>query len=332
MKKNNSLIGSHMLLLMALDIATIILSYYTALWVRFEFVIKRIPRRFFGELAFYLPLILIITLLVYYLLHLYHSIWKFASLAEAARIIAAYLILLPIMIALNLIPKQRLPWSCLFIAYVLNAAFCFGIRFGYRLLRYLSTENGARATKQDYRILLIGAGQAAREIIKDINLGNHTEMKIFAIVDDEPTKKGRYLEGIRIEGNRDDIMDLVEKYRINNIIFAIPTAPVEERQKILNICKETGCRLQTVPSLHQIIEGKVTVSKLRDVNIADLLGRKEIKVNNEEIFRHIGGKVVMVTGGGGSIGSELCRQIAAAGPKQLIIFDIYENNAYDIQI
>ena len=331
MKKNNSLIGSHMLLLMALDIATIILSYYTALWVRFEFVIKRIPRRFFGELAFYLPLILIITLLVYYLLHLYHSIWKFASLAEAARIIAAYLILLPIMIALNLIPKQRLPWSCLFIAYVLNAAFCFGIRFGYRLLRYLSTENGARATKQDYRILLIGAGQAAREIIKDINLGNHTEMKIFAIVDDEPTKKGRYLEGIRIEGNRDDIMDLVEKYRINNIIFAIPTAPVEERQKILNICKETGCRLQTVPSLHQIIEGKVTVSKLRDVNIADLLGRKEIKVNNEEIFRHIGGKVVMVTGGGGSIGSELCRQIAAAGPKQLIIFDIYENNAYDIQ-
>ena len=331
MKKFNRLTGSHIALFMVLDIASITLSYFAALWVRFEFQIRRIPARFFKELGFYLPVILVITLVIYYLFHLYHSIWKFASLAEAARIIASYLILLPVMIILNLIPKQHLPWSCLFIAYVLNAAFCFGIRFGYRLLRYLSTENGARVTKQDYRILLIGAGQAAREIIKDINLGNHTEMKIFAIVDDEPTKRGRYLEGIRIEGNRDDIMDLVEKYRINNIIFAIPTAPPEERQKILNICKETGCRLQTVPSLHQIIEGEVTVSKLRDVNIADLLGRKEIRVNNEEIFRHISGKVVMVTGGGGSIGSELCRQIAAAGPKQLIIFDIYENNAYDIQ-
>ena len=331
MKKFNRLTGSHIALFMVLDIASITLSYFAALWVRFEFHIRRIPARFFKELGFYLPVILVITLVIYYLFHLYHSIWKFASLAEAARIIASYLILLPVMIILNLIPKQHLPWSCLFIAYVLNAAFCFGIRFGYRLLRYLSTENGARVTKQDYRILLIGAGQAAREIIKDINLGNHTEMKIFAIVDDEPTKRGRYLEGIRIEGNRDDIMDLVEKYRINNIIFAIPTAPPEERQKILNICKETGCRLQTVPSLHQIIEGEVTVSKLRDVNIADLLGRKEIRVNNEEIFRHISGKVVMVTGGGGSIGSELCRQIAAAGPKQLIIFDIYENNAYDIQ-
>ena len=331
MNKQNNLFGKHYLLLLTLDVLSIFLSYWVSLWVRFEFHFRRIPPRFSKELVFFIPVMIAITLVVYYFLHLYHSIWKFVSLAEAARIIEAYLILLPIMVVLNVVPKQRLPWSALFIAYVLNAACCFGIRFGYRLLRYLSTENGARTAKQDYRILLVGAGQAAREIIKDINLGNHTEMKIFTIVDDEPTKRGRYLEGIRIEGGRDDIMNLVEKYRINNIIFAIPTAPPEERQKILNICKETGCRLQTVPSLHQIIEGKVSVSKLRDVNISDLLGRKEIKVNNEEIFRHLSGQVVMVTGGGGSIGSELCRQIAAAKPKQLIIFDIYENNAYDIQ-
>ena len=331
MKFKQRISVTHLFLFVVLDIAAILFSYFFALWVRFDFMINRIPKRYIEATIRFVPVVILVTLVVYYIFHLYHSIWKFASVAEVVWIIEAYLVLLVFVICFNRFPKQKLPWSCIFIAYLLNAVFCFGIRFGYRFLRYVSTESETRTGRLDYRILLVGAGQAAREIIKDINLGNHTDMRICAIVDDEPTKRGRYLEGIRIEGNRNDILDLVEKYRINKIIIAIPTATSKDRTEILDICKESGCQLQTVPSLHEIIEGKVTVSKLRDVNISDLLGREEIQVNNDEIFRHISGQVVMVTGGGGSIGSELCRQIAAAGPKQLIVFDIYENNAYDIQ-
>ena len=318
-------------MIICLDAFTILFSYLFALWVRFDFSIKRIPERFLSMTFRFVPVVIAVTVALYFWRRLYHSIWRYASLAEAFNIIVVYLILAPFLVLYNRVPVQKLPWSCIFIAYVLTGSFCFAIRFGYRLLRYLSAENaGGRKERQD-RVLLIGGGQAARDIIKELQFGEHQNVRVCAVVDDNPIKKGRYMEGVRIVGNRYDIPSVVEEYGINRIIFAISSATPEERRDILNICKDTGCRLQMVPSLAQIVEGEMTVSKLRDVNVIDLLGREEIKVNNDEILEAVQDRVIMVTGGGGSIGSELCRQIAAAAPKQLIIFDIYENNAYDIQ-
>ena len=202
---------------------------------------------------------------------------------------------------------------------------CAVIRFGYRLVRYVGVNRRIQQPGEDKkRVLIVGAGQAAKELINDLRLGGHENYQICTIVDDNPMKIGRYLEGHYIEGDRYKIPELVQKYDIDIIILAIPSASNDDRISILNICKETGCRLKIVPGIYQIVNGDVQVSKLRDVQIEDLLGRDEVKINLAEIKKTIEGKVVMVTGGGGSIGSELCRQIASANPKQLIIFDIYE--------
>ena len=226
----------------------------------------------------------------------------------------------------------KVPRSTYLIGYFLSFCFCAAIRFGYRLLLY---SRGKRAgvvhNKNAEKVLIIGAGQAAKEIISDIRNSHLDEYDICAIVDDNPLKKERYMEGIRIGGNRYDIPEMVKEHGIDKIIFAIPTASPDDRREILDICKETGCKIQTLPGIYQLVNEEVTVSRLRDVDITDLLGREEIKVKLDEITDYIKGKVIMVTGGGGSIGSELCRQIVKYGPEKLIIFDIYENNAYDIE-
>ena len=181
------------------------------------------------------------------------------------------------------------------------------------------------------RIMVIGAGSAGQVIIKEFSRMNQLNSRVCCVIDDNPAKKNRTIEGVPIVGDRHDILAKAEEYDINKIIFAIPSMTGREKKEILNLCKETGCRMQTVPGVYQLINGEVKVSALRDVDISDLLGRDEIKINNQEVFRLISGLTIMVTGGGGSIGSELCRQIAANNPKQLIIFDIYENCAYEIQ-
>lgn len=185
--------------------------------------------------------------------------------------------------------------------------------------------------KKHDRVMIIGAGSAGQALIKEMINSNKIHTQVVCIIDDNPDKNGRVLEGIPIVGNRYTIPEMVRKYEVNRIIYAIPTVHGEDRKEILNICKDTGCRLQTVPGVYQLVNGEVSVSKLRNVEITDLLGRAQVQVNMDEIFSSIKGKTLLVTGGGGSIGSELCRQIAAAGPKQLIIFDMYENNAYEIQ-
>ena len=179
---------------------------------------------------------------------------------------------------------------------------------------------------------MIGAGEAGRQLIREINSNPRLGSRVVCIIDDNPSKRRRYLDGVEIAGGRQEIPDAVKKYQVNKIIFAIPTCDGQDRKEILDICSKTGCRVQAVPGMFQLVNGEVSVSKLRDVELQDLLGRDPIQVNLEEICRYISGKVVMVTGGGGSIGSELCRQIAKSNPEQLIIFDIYENNAYDIQM
>lgn len=276
------------------------------------------------------PIVVVTLLVIYYFCKLYHSVWRFASVSELSRIVLAYLIFIPVFAAEHFIFGFHMPRSTYLIAYTIDFIMCVAIRFSYRIARYWVHRRQNAGTAAE-RVMIIGAGMAARELIADISVSDKVHYNVVCIIDDNAANRGKYIGAVPIVGNREDIPEMADKYSIDRIIFAIPTADSGDRRAILNIAKSTGCHLQTVPGLYQLVNGEVQVSKLRDVEITDLLGRGEIHVNNEEIFDAINGKVILVTGGGGSIGSELCRQIAAASPKQLIIFDIYENNAYAIQ-
>ncbi len=331
MKKVDKKYYLRILLILLADFASVCIAYPMALLVRFDFHFSHIPDMYLSNIRYMLPVIAVITVLVYYLFRLYHSIWRYASLTEVYRIIASYFVIAIALFLVDLIERLNLPRSGLFIGIVLNFILCIGIRFAYRIgrggilqIKPKDVESLAREN-----VMVIGAGSAASELIADLKKGRRYLVR--AIIDDNRTTWGRYLHGIKIGGGREKIIELAEKYDIDRIIFAIPSASAEDKRDILNICKETGCKLQTVPGIAQIVSEEVNVSALRDVSLEDLLERDEIKVNNDEIFAHLTGKTIMVTGGGGSIGSELCRQIAAAKPKLLIIFDIYENNAYQIQ-
>ena len=216
---------------------------------------------------------------------------------------------------------------------MLQTAMVIGIRFSYRFCRYLKEAREQRfgCGEPQKRVMIIGAGDAGRAIIKEILDSRHLTMKVCCVIDDDCNKEGRYINGIPIIGDRSVILKNVEKYKIDKIILAIPSASKEERREILEICKMTKCELKMLPGMYQLIDGELNIGKLRDVEITDLLGRDPIRVNLDEIMGYVEQKVIMVTGGGGSIGSELCRQIAMYNPKQLIIFDVYENNAYEIQ-
>ena len=321
-----------LIILVFYDVIATAFSYFFALAARLDFSFLPYAVHYYTNLAKVLPFLIIIVCAVYYFTHLYHSIWTFAGIVEAYRMVLAYAILAPVNIVFLLLTYSRVPRSTFIIGYFLCFVMCGAIRFGYRLFRYSRFHAAfSDGIQRDERIMIVGAGNAAKELISDIRVSNRGQYDIRVIVDDNPIKKGRYLEGIRIGGNRDDIPRLVKECSVNKIILAIPTLSVSERKKIIEICKETSCKIQTLPALTQIVDEDVRVTKLRDVDITDLLGRDEINVNLDEIMQYIRDKVIMVTGGGGSIGSELCRQVASAKPKQLIIFDIYENNAYDIQ-
>ena len=179
--------------------------------------------------------------------------------------------------------------------------------------------------------MLIGAGNSGQSILRDIHRAKEVREKVCCFIDDNSNKWGRYIDEVPVVGGRDKILEACEKYDIDKIYLTMPSASLGQKTEILNICKETGCELKQLPGMHQFINDEVSVSAMKEVAVEDLLGREPIRVNMDEIFEYIAGKVIMVTGGGGSIGSELCRQIAAHNPKRLIIFDVYENNAYDIQ-
>lgn len=281
-----------------------------------------------------MPFWIISTVVVFYICRLYHSIWRLASVAELQMILIAYAVLAVVYSVGMLFMEMRMPRSYYFIGFLLSFLLTTGMRFSYRILRFYinssNTELNSEKTEKEH-IMVIGAGAAGQALIKEIINSDKLDAQVVCIIDDNPTKYGRILEGITIVGDRYQIPEMVKKYRVSRIIYAIPAASPEDRKAILNICKDTGCRLQTVPGVYQLVNGEVNISRLRNVEITDLLGRAQVKVNMDEIFASIGGKTLLVTGGGGSIGSELCRQIAAAHPKKLIIFDMYENNAYEIQ-
>ena len=315
------------ILLALYDFVTIIGSYFLALLIRFDFRFNSIHSYYLE--TFYLTIFwyALACIIVYLLAKMYASVWKFASYNELIKILVAttfcafaYFVVLRVFIF-------RMPDSYIVFGYILQIIFASLARFSYRFFLLLKTNKVEDAKK----VMLIGAGDAGLQLLRDINKSNLSEARVVCIIDDNPNKQGRYIEGIPIVGSRNDILKNVEKYHIDSIYYAIPTATNEQKRDILNICKETNCEIKVLPGLYQIVNGEVSINTLKNVAIEDLLGRDIVKVNSEEIGNYVCGKTVLVTGGGGSIGSELCRQIASHKPKLLVIFDIYENNAYDIQ-
>lgn len=319
------------ILLLFLDIVSILVSYLAALLLRFDFIFSNIPREYLEGYFWSMPYWTVITVVVFYGFRLYHSIWRFAGLDEAKRIIWSYIALIFLYTAGIFAMDLRMPRSYFFIGYVFSILMTTALRFAYRLIRSVTKNMENDGSTAVERVMIIGGGQAGQVLIRELQTSSHLHSKVCCVIDDNPNKKGRLLEGVPIVGNRYDIEEKVKEYGITRIIYAIPATTGANRKAILNICKNTGCKMQTVPGVYQLLNEEVSVTKLRDVEITDLLGRVQVKVNNSEILKSLKGKVIMVTGGGGSIGSELCRQIARSEPAALIIFDIYENNAYTIQ-
>lgn len=315
-----------------LDVLVILSSYLAALLMRFDLIFSKIPQQYIEGYIWSMPFWIAATIVVFYGCRLYHSVWRLASVAEFRMITTAYLILAVVYCAGGVFMQLRMPRSYYLMGYIISFCLTTGIRFSYRMLRfYASRQKMEHPVANQDRVMIIGAGRAGQTLIKEIINSDQMNARVCCVIDDNPSKKGRYLEGIPIVGNRYDIVEMIDKYQINRIIYAIPATTGKNRKDILNLCKGTRCKMQTVPGVYQLVNGEVSVSTLRDVEITDLLGRAQVKVNNDEIFAAIKEKTVLVTGGGGSIGSELCRQIAAVQPKKLIIFDIYENSAYEIQ-
>ena len=331
--KQKGLLWIHKAILLAfMDSLIILASYLAALLMRFDFRFSAIPVDYLQGYVWSMPFWITATIVVFYGCRLYHSVWRLASFHEARMMVTSYMILAVVYTVGTIYMHLHMPKSYYFMGYILSFCLTTGIRFSYRLIRaYIRHSSEFSGGQSEDRIMVIGAGSAGQVLIKELINSDKVDTKVCCVIDDNPNKIGKMLEGIPIVGNRYSIVEMVKKYRVNHIIYAIPATTGKNRKDILNLCKDTGCRMQTVPGVYQLVNGEVSVSKLRNVEITDLLGRAQVKVNNDEIFAAIKGKVVLVTGGGGSIGSELCRQIAHADPKQLIIFDIYENNAYEIQ-
>lgn len=318
------------LYLLMYDIVIVNASYFFALLLRFDLKFSTIPSFYLNAFVRFAPVYTVFTVVIFYLFKLYNSLWRFASISELNRTVVASVIVTLFQIIGMTFFVQRMPVSYYVFGALIQFAFVIVVRFSYR---YITMERNRRESEQKStkRAMIVGAGQAGQMIIKELKTSPEAISKPVCVIDDNPNKWGRVMEGIPIVGGRDDIMDAVKKYKVDQILLAIPSSSVETRRDLLNICKETECELKALPGIYQLANGEVSMAKMKSVAVEDLLGRDPIKVNMDEIFHYLQGKTILVTGGGGSIGSELCRQIAGHGPKQLIIFDIYENNVYDIQ-
>ncbi len=312
------------------DIIAVNFSYFMALWLRFDTRYSAIPIEYLNAFIKFSPFYTIICIVVFWRLHLYNSIWRFASYNEMIRCIAASFFTAIIQTLGITLFFQRMPITYYFTGTVLQFGLVVGIRFSYRFVLLLRGRNRGKG-ETEKKCMLIGAGNAGQMIIRDIRNTAELREKICCIIDDNPNKWHRYIEGIPVVGGRDDILLNVEEYGIDKIYIAIPAATAESRRDILNICKETKCELKNLPGIYQLATGEVSIKDMKDVAIEDLLGRDTIELDLNSVFAFLHRKTVLVTGGGGSIGSELCRQIASHNPGRLIIFDVYENNAYEIQ-
>ena len=316
-------------ILMAADVLALCLASFLGLFVRFDLNISRIPPEYAQAAMEFLPYYILASLVIFFLARMYSTMWSVAGVREALHVVAACGLASLVQIAGMVLLQLSVPRSFFLVSFAALCAEELGIRLSYRVVISLFGNHSRKAAK---RIMIVGAGTSGSVILKEMTTSSLVNGCVVCFVDDDKNKAGKFLNGVPVAGNRNDIPRLAEEYRIDEIYIAIPSASAKERKAIIEICRETGCQVKILPGIYQLINGEVSVAKLRNVEIEDLLGRDPIRVNLDEIMGYVSGKVVLVTGGGGSIGSELCRQVASHNPKQLIIFDIYENNAYDIQL
>lgn len=329
-EKNTSLY-MRVILLLVEDVIAVMLSSFLALWIRYELIFADIDRIFLESIWQYAGINIMCTIAVFYVFHLYTSLWKYASVNELVNITLAVII----SGILNTIGMKafRYPIPRSYdILYTLILLFMMiFIRFFYRFVRFVKGEYFLKNKKENANVMVIGAGDAGAAIVKELRLNKQLKRRVRCMIDDDPAKQGKYIQGCLVVGGKKDIIPAVKQYGITKIVIAMPSAPKSTIKEIVDLCQHTGCKIRILPGMYQLVNGEVSVSQLRDVEIGDLLGREQIKVNLDEILGYVQNKVVLVTGGGGSIGSEICRQLAGHGVKQLIIVDIYENNIYEIQ-
>ena len=318
------------LYLLVYDVIVINASWFFGLLLRFDLRYSSIPPEYLNAYLKFAPFYTLFTVIVFYIFRLYNSIWRFASFSELNRILGATGVTTLFHVIGITAFLHRMPVSYYVVGAVTQFCLVTAIRFSYRFV-ILEKARRDKNLKSVHNAMIIGAGAAGLVILKELKVSNDANARPMCVIDDNPNKWGRVMDGIPIVGGRDNILESVKKYNIDQILFAIPSATAEQKRDILNICKEAGCELLTLPGIYQMTNGEVSLSKMKPVAVEDLLGRDPIKVNMDEIFCYLKGKRILVTGGGGSIGSELCRQIAGHEPGQLIIFDIYENNAYEIE-
>lgn len=321
---------TRMILLCLVDILTLTIHPFLAIIMRYEMHYAWVPADYIHSIWSYLIINIVTTLIIFLILNLYNSIWSFAGMNELALIVVACGLSTVLQAFGMQILALSVPRSFHVFYFFLLTMTTTITRFSYRALRVIQ-NTWKKQNGHVYQTLVIGAGEAGSMIIQELKYSPHLNSRVVGAIDDNPSKKGKYIHGVKVLGNRDMIIPSVEKYKVDEIILAIPSASPKTTREILEICNQTSCKLKILPGMYQLITEEVSVSKLREVSIEDLLGRDPIKIDMESVRSYIENKTILVTGGGGSIGSELCRQVAKFKPKRLIIFDIYENNAYDIQ-
>ena len=329
--KDNRVMYQRMLLLMVLDAVFTVLASYVAVLTRMEF---KVDWWIWNNYLKVIGIDILITLVVYYVFKLYKSMWRYASIIEVRRLLlAVYCSDFLRMLLYVFVLKVELPRSWYFLEPCMLLILSSTLRFLYRGMRSMKNDNSFfEQDKHLINVMIIGTGEAGNMLLREIKRSSHLPMRVVCFIDDDPLKQGYYMNDVPIVGNRDVIGEMVKKYEVNEIYIALPSASINERRELMTICNDTGCKIKLLPGIYQLMNGEVRVSKLRNVEIEDLLGRDPISVNMNQIASYVENRTVMVTGGGGSIGSELCRQVAARHPRKLIIVDIYENNAYDIQM
>lgn len=302
-----------------------------ALWLRFEFHYKDITPIFLERMYKYMPIHLVCSILLFYFCGMYKSIWRYASISEVGNIITGCFLTTMLQWVVMWKISYRMPVSFHCMTFVFLVGFITLDRFAYRIIVEMKSRYFVTGPGNTENVMIVGAGDAGRVMLKEFHESQYIEGKVVCFIDDSPEKIGKALNGVPIVGDRNYILQAVDEYSVDEIIVAIPTISAKERSKILHICQETQCSVRMLPGVYQLINGEVNINSLRKVEVEDLLGRDQIKVDLNQIMGYVSGKRIMVTGGGGSIGSELCRQIASKKPEMLIIVDIYENNAYEIQ-
>lgn len=317
------------LLLMVYDFAAVIVSFGIALWLRFDCKVTSVEPQYLTTYTKTIIIYALFCLVVFWFLRLYKSIWRFASYSELLRVILATVVTGVIYTGSLLVFNLHMPVSYYVIGITVQFIATLGIRFFYRFVLLLRGRTNNEVQKKN--VMIIGAGSAGQMLFRDIKHAKETNETVACFIDDNPNKWDRYIDDVPVFGSRDHILEAVDKFNIEKIYVAVPSANPQDKRDILRVCNETSCELMNLPGMYQLYTAQVSVSKMKKVQIEDLLGRDPIKPNMDEVFAYVRNKVVLITGVG-SIGSELARQIASHNPKQLILFDVYENNAYDIQL